>query len=151
MVDKKLPVKDILAAIDMDAKNIFKDLSDEEKKGVSFWLLNRYASSVTGSREKQELAVLKTNEYYNKNYMVTSKHPELQWQLLCVSAKSDKIEYHKWIGLKSNITNKHSKNVKILEKLYPNEKTDNLNTLASILTDKELKNLIEDHAADVKL
>jgi len=64
MPAKKLPVKDVLAAIDMDAKSVYKELEDDEKKGISFWLLNRYASSVSGSREKQELAVLKTNEYY---------------------------------------------------------------------------------------
>lgn len=149
MPAKKLPVKDVLAAIDMDAKSVYKELDDDEKKGISFWLLNRYASSVSGSREKQELAVLKTNEYYNKNYTVVSRHPELQWQLLCLSAKSGKIEYHKWLGLKSNVTNKHSKNLKILEKLYPDKKIDDLNTLLSILTEKELQTILEDHAVDV--
>ena len=56
-------------------------LSEDEKKQVSFWLMNRYVSSVKGNRDKQELAVFKTNEYYNKNYMEISKHPKLQWQL----------------------------------------------------------------------
>ena len=58
----KLPIKDILAAIDMGAINVWDELSDEEKKQVSFYLLNRYVSSVKGDREKQELAVFKTNE-----------------------------------------------------------------------------------------
>ena len=67
---KRLPVKDILAAIDMGAKNVWDELDNDERKQVSFWLLNRYASSVNGSREEQELAIFKTNEYYNKDYMV---------------------------------------------------------------------------------
>ena len=64
----KLPLKDILAAVDMGAKEIWDQLSDDEKKQVSFYLLNRYVSSVKGSRDKQELAVFKTNEYYNKQF-----------------------------------------------------------------------------------
>ena len=67
MASQKLPIKDILAAIDMNAKSVWKELSDEERKQVSFWLLNRYISAVQGSREEMELAVFKTNEYYNKH------------------------------------------------------------------------------------
>ena len=44
MVNKvnKLPLKDVLAAIDMNAKNVWDELSDDERKQVSFYLLNRY-------------------------------------------------------------------------------------------------------------
>ena len=40
MAQQKLPVKDILAAIDMNAKSVWDELSDDERKQVSFWLLN---------------------------------------------------------------------------------------------------------------
>ena len=70
MAQQKLPTKDILAAIDMGAANVWDELTDDERKQISFRLLNRYVSSVSGNREKQELAVFKTNEYYNKNYMI---------------------------------------------------------------------------------
>ena len=62
MASQKLPIKDILAAIDMNAKSVWKELSDEERKQVSFWLLNRYISAVQGSREEMELAVFKTRK-----------------------------------------------------------------------------------------
>ena len=100
MAQQKLPLKDILAAIDMGGKSVWDELSEDEQKQVSFWLMNRYVSSVKGNREKQELAVFKTNEYYNKNYMEVSKHPKLQWQLLCQSGNTGKIEFHQWIGHK---------------------------------------------------
>ena len=77
MASQKLPIKDILAAIDMNAKSVWKELSDEERKQVSFWLLNRYISAVQGSREEMELAVFKTNEYYNKNFFTLQKHKKL--------------------------------------------------------------------------
>ena len=59
MAQQKLPIKDILAAIDMGAKNVWDEITDDERKQVSFWLLNRYVSSVQGNRDKQELAIFK--------------------------------------------------------------------------------------------
>ena len=76
----KLPLKDILAAVDMGAKEIWKELSEEERKQVSFYLLNRYVSSRKGNRDSQELAVFKTNEYYNKHFFTLQKHKQLLWQ-----------------------------------------------------------------------
>jgi len=147
----KIPVKDILAAIDMNAKSVWKELDTEQKKSVSFWLLNRYISSVAGSSEKQALAVLKTNEFFNKNYMVAYNHPELQWQLLCISGNTKNIEFHKYQGLKSNVTNTTNKFEKILIKLFPDKKLDDIKVLASISTKEEIQQLIEDHALDIKI
>tara|TARA_B100002019_G_scaffold288071_1_gene301124 strand:- start:5846 stop:6295 length:450 start_codon:yes stop_codon:yes gene_type:complete len=147
----KIPVKDILAAIDMNAKSVWKELDTEQKKSVSFWLLNRYISSVAGSSEKQALAVLKTNEFFNKNYMVAYNHPELQWQLLCISGNTKNIEFHKYQGLKSNVTNTTNKFEKILIKLFPDKKLDDIKVLASISTKEEIEQLIEDHALDIKI
>ena len=92
MAQTKLPIKDILAAVDMNGKSVWDELTDEERKQVSFWLLNRYVSAVQGSTDDQALAVFKTNEYYNKIYMVASKHLKLMWQLLCISGNTKKIQ-----------------------------------------------------------
>ena len=43
-VKNKLPLKDILAAIDKNAKNIWNEFSDDGQKQVGFYILNRYAS-----------------------------------------------------------------------------------------------------------
>jgi len=146
----KLPIKDILAAIDMGAKNVWDEITDEERKQVGFWLLNRYISSVKGNRESQELAVFKTNEYYNKNYMEVSKHQKLQWQLLCMSGDTGRIEYHPWIGFKKK-TQDNNKLVKVIEQIYPNMKQDEVELLARISTKAEIKKLAEDHNIEAKL
>lgn len=151
MAQTKLPIKDILAAIDMGAKNVWDEITDEEKKQVSFWLLNRYVSSVKGNRESQELAVFKTNEYYNKNYMEVSKHPKLQWQLLCMSGNTGDIKFHQWIGHKKKASSDNNKAVKLLEQIYPNMKQDEVELLARTSTKKELKQLAEEYGIDVKL
>ena len=147
----KLPLKDILAAIDMGAKEIWNELSEEEKKQVSFYLLNRYVSSQKGSRDSQELAVFKTNEYYNKHFFTLQKHKKLLWQLLCLAGNTKKIQYHEWIGHKRKGSD-NSKVAKLLRTLYPNKKEDEIELLAKISTKKEVLELAKDNGIEeVKL
>lgn len=151
MAQETLPVKDILAAIDMGARSVWDELSDDERKQVNFWLLNRYASSVKGSRDAQELAVFKTNEYYNKNWnSLGTRHPKLQWQLLCMTGNTGKIEFHQWIGFKQK-SKANGASIKILQQIYPNMKQDEVELLAGISTTKEIKALAEEHGVDNKL
>ena len=151
MAQQAFPVKDVLACIDSNAKSVWKELTDEQKKCVNFWLLNRYASSVSGTREAQELAVVMTNQIYNKNWNeLGTRHPELQWQLLCSlhNANSD-IRRHNWIGFKKKTGNNNG--VKLLQQIYPNMKQDEVELLARLSTKKELKQLAEEHSIDIKL
>lgn len=147
MAQDKLPLKDVLAAIDFNGKSVWKELSEEERKQVSFWLLNRYVSNVNGGFENQAMAVFKTNEYFNKNYNdIQSKHKELLWQLLCMSGASGEVQFHPWLGIKSKKSS--TKPIKLLEKIYPNMKQDEVDLLAKLYTRKELKSLAEEHGIE---
>lgn len=152
MAQDKLSLAEIFAGIDTNSKSLWKELSEEQRKSVSFWLLNRYASSVSGNRDAQELAVVMTNEIYNKNWNELGvKHPQLQWQLLCATHNAaSSIRRHNWIGFKKK-TGDNSKSVKLLEQLYPNMKRDEVELLARIHTKKELKELAKEHDIDIKL
>lgn len=147
MVNKanKLPIKDILAAIDMKATNVWDDLSDDERKQVGFYLLNRYASAVKGSREKQELTILKTNEYYNKNFFTLSKHKKLLWLLLCATSDDDKtIKWHEWIGYKFKDGTGKNKTAKFLKEVFKNLKEDEIELLSKINSAKDIKAYAEE-------
>ena len=147
---RKLPLNEIFRAMDMDAKGAFDEWSDEERKELNFWLLNRYASSVAGSRDAKEWAVVSTNEYYNKNWNILgTRHPKLQWQLLCATHNaSRKSRQHVWQGLKQK--GGDVKVVKWLKEMFPNMKEDEVNLLATISTKQELKQYAEDHGLDKK-
>ena len=136
--------------MDMDAKGAFDEWSDEERKELNFWLLNRYASSVAGSRDAKEWAVVSTNEYYNKNWNILgTRHPKLQWQLLCATHNaSRKSRQHVWQGLKQK--GGDVKVVKWFKEMFPNMKEDEVNLLATISTKQELKQYAEDHGLDKK-
>ncbi len=155
MASEKIAIKEIISWIDNDQKDIWNHLDESHKKQISFWLLNRYISSVSGNREKQELAVFKTNEYYNKHFNTIgvgkeNGHQKLMWQLLCMSGATGKNEYHPWIGFKKK-TGGNDKAVKLLEQIYPNMKQDEVELLAGLSTKKELKALAEEHNIDTKL
>jgi len=154
MANKHLPLQDIFAACDLNGKEIWKELDSGQRKEVNFWILNRWMSVVNGGRETQELAVLKTNEFYNKHLPDISAsldkgHPELLWQLLCLSGNHGGIKRHGWIGHKKK-TDKgvNAKAVTLLEKLYPTMKADEIELLARIKTNKELKELAEEHGIE---
>jgi hypothetical protein len=155
MVAEKLAIKEILSWIDNGQSDIWNHLEDDHKKQISFWLLNRYVASVQGSREKQELAIFKTNEYYNKHFNIIgvgkdNGHQKLMWQLLCMSGNTGKNEFHPWIGFKKK-TGDNNKGVKLIEQLHPNMKQNEVEILASLYTKKELKQLAEEHNIDIKL
>ena len=155
MPNKELDLfKVLIPAIDNNMKELYDAAGEDGKKDIKsdLWNLNRYISSVKGSRDKQELAVFKTNEYYNKNWNVLggTNHVKLQWQLLCISGNTGTTEFHPWIGFKKKSDN-NDKVIKLLEKIYPNMKTDEVELLARISTKKELKQLAEDHEIDFKI
>ncbi len=141
----KLELKEKLAAIDVNAKSLWDEVSDDDRKHIKqeFFILNRYISNVkTGKREVQEHFVLAVNEYFNKHWNVLQQHPKLLWQLLCMcSHESRQIFFHEWIGFKKK--GKTNKKHKFLSELYPNAKLDELETLAQITPVEELKKQAE--------
>jgi hypothetical protein len=139
--------KEMIPAIDLGFKDLWDAAGEEGQKEIKgdLWNLNRYVSSVKGSRDSQELAVFKTNEYYNKNWAVLgANHPKLQWQLLCVAGNTGKKEFHPWIGLKQ-AKGVNNKVVKFLEEIYPTKKMDEIELIARIFTKAQLEELAKAH------
>ena len=91
-----------------------------------------------------------TNENYNKNWNVLgTRHPKLQWQLLCTlhNAKSSS-KQHVWQGLKQK--DDYVKAIKFLKDKFTNMKEDEVDLLAKLSTTKELKQYAEDLGMDKK-
>lgn len=147
------PILEKLAALDMKAIGAWEEMSDEEKKSATndMWILNRWMSavgtkmdwktkSVKDTKETAD-AVIFTNEVFNKNWASVSKHPELQWKLLCTIFEKAEVRNHNWIPLSKKYA--ANKNVKLVLAMYPNIKLDEAEYLARILTPKELKEFEE--------
>lgn len=141
---------DMIPAVDMGLKELWDAATDEGRKEIKgdLWNLNRYISSVkTNNKDLQEHYLLTVNEYYNKNWANISKHPKLQWMTLCMcSHESKKTQFHEWLPLKKE----KNKKEEFLAELFPNMKRADIETLANITTDKEIKQYCEDLGWDKK-
>lgn len=151
MAEDKLKLNDILGAVDLGAHDVWDEFTEEQKKSVSFFLLNRYVSHVkTNNRELAEHYVILTNELMNKNFYEVYKHPKLMWQLMCgCGHDSKKVFYHEWLGVKRK-KDGSSKTVKVLADIYPNAKMEDIELLATKLDKKQIKQLAKDHGWDDK-
>jgi len=147
----KIELKEKIAFVDLNVRAAWDEMTPEQQKSLKseFFILNRYLSSAQDqSRDIQEHFVLTVNEYFNKNWNDLQKHPKLLWLLLCMcSWNGEKTFYHNWIGNKKK-TGNNSKKLKFLEEIYPNRKQDELELLAEMSTDKEIKDLARKYGMD---
>ena len=129
----------MIPAVDMGLKELWDAASEDGRKEIKgdLFNLNRYISSVkTSNRELQEHYLLTVNEFYNKNWADIQKHPKLAWQTLCLcSHESKQKQFHEWIPLKKE----KNKKEEFLAELFPTMKRVDIETLATITTDKEIK------------
>lgn len=147
-VSKKIELKEKLAAVDIGAKSLWDEISDDDRKLLKseLFILNRYISNVSSKdRETQEFFVLAVNEYFNTHWFTLQNHPKLLWTLLCMcSHESKKIFFHQWIGFKGK-KGVDTKRVKFLSEIYPDRKQDEIEMLSKLASLDDLKELAEAH------
>lgn len=133
----KLSINNEMAVFDKKDREFYDSLTDEEKKKFSNFLMIRYGSSVTGSKDLQEFYLISTNERLNKHFFSINKHPKLQW--LCASSVSPGMGTfrHNWIAPKKKEAGA-SGIKKQLAELYPTIKQDEIDLMATINTKKDL-------------
>ena len=151
-MSEKIELKEKLAAVDLNAKSLWDDIDDAQRKSLKqeFFFLNRYVSNVNSSnRDLQEHFVLTVNEYFNKHWNTLQKHPKLLWQLLCMcSHESRKVYFHQWIGFKKKVGN--NKKINFLLSIYPSHKEQDVEMLSQILSLDDCKKLAREHGYEEK-
>ena len=144
-MNDRLTIIEKLAAIDMNYRQLWDELDEENFKSLKadLYILNRWRSSVKGSRSDQEHYVLAVNEYFNKHFFTLAKdHSKLLWLSLCMcGANPDKKWYHEWIGLgkRTSVDPK----VKFLAEFYPDLNESELELLAKNTTEEEIVDIAE--------
>jgi len=135
----KLSIGNEMAQFDSKNREFFDELTDEEKKKFSPFLMIRYGSSVSGGRELQEFYLIATNERLNKKFFAvnTAQHKKLQW-LMATSVSPGLGNFrHNWIAPKKKEPGAGSMR-KQLADLFPHLKDDEVDLLAQITTKKEI-------------
>lgn len=132
----KLAIDYEMRQFDSKNRNFYSELTDEERKKFSNYLMIRWGSTVDGSRDLQEFYVISTNERLNKHFFAINSHPKLQW--LCATSVSPGLgnQKHRWIANKR--TEKGQVKIKDLLELFPKMKYNDLEVLAQITNTSEL-------------
>lgn len=148
MTAAKLDIKRELRAVDDKNYYFYDNLTDDEKKAFSPYILMRYTSNVQGDRDIQEWFVEETNERVNKNHWDLSKnHKALLWKLFA-STGAGVPAYHPYLaaGKKS----KANKIEKLLCELNPAMKMDEIKLLASMMDKADKEELFDQMGFDKK-
>jgi len=90
---------DALAALDKKDYGWYDRLSEEQRKRFVPKIMVDWMSAVKGGRDLQEGFLRGTDEYANKYlfHEVVSKHPKLQWLMLCAASPGQGKAFHQWI------------------------------------------------------
>jgi hypothetical protein len=144
----KLNIANEMRAFDSKDRRFYADLTDEERKKFSNFLMIRWGSSVQGSSDLQAYYLMSCNENLNKNFFDLSQHPELQWLSATTVSPGLGNFRHDWIKQKKRESN--NKTVKFLRNFYPDYRDDELELLAKLNTTEELKQLARKHGWDDK-
>jgi hypothetical protein len=145
----KLSIQNEMAQFDRKNREFYDSLTPEEKKKFSNYLMIRYGSSVRGSRDLQEFYLISTNERLNKHFFSINRHPKLQW--LCATSVSPGMgnQFHQWIAPKKKEAGSGA-NQKLLAQLFPNYKSDDIEVLDAVNTQKEITAYLRELGQEAK-
>jgi hypothetical protein len=148
MATAKLDIKRELTAVDQKNYDFYDNLSDEEKKAFSPYILMRYTASVQGDSDVQEWYLEMTNEMVNKHHWTLSKnHKPLLWKLFSACGTGVNA-YHPYLA--AGKKEKAEKIEKLLCELYPARKMDEIKLLASMMDKKDKEELFDKMGFDKK-
>lgn len=140
--------KDIIPCVDLNQKGLWDAVDEDARKELKADLfnLNRYISGVKNvNTERQAHFVLTVNEFYNKHFFTLQKHPKLLWMLLCMCNYDGKTTFfHEYIPHKRPTT----KRIDFLASIYTAHKITDIELLAELITNDELKELALNHGVD---
>ena len=122
---------------DNKTRDFYDNLTADERKKFSNFLMIRYGSSVQGSRDLQEFYLISTNERLNKHFFNINRHPKLQW--LCATGVSPGMGAHRhnWIAPKKKEPGASGIRKQLTE-LYPHMKDDEIELMSKINTKKDI-------------
>jgi hypothetical protein len=144
-----LDIKRELRGVDQKDYNFYDNLTDEEKKAFSPFILMRYTSNVEmPDRDIQEWYLEMTNELVNKNHWDLSKnHKALLWKLFAATGAGVNC-YHPYLA--AGKKEKANKIEKLLCELYPAMKMSDVKLMASMMSKKDKDELFDKMGFDKK-
>ena len=145
----KLNIQNEMTQFDRKNRAFYDELTVEERKKFSNYLMIRWGSSIQGSAELQNYYLQSSNHYVNKHFFTINRHPKLQW--LCATAVSPGLgtQRHQWIATKKKEAGASGVRKQIAE-LFPHLKNDEVELMAKINTKKDIDAYIKQLGQETK-
>ena len=136
----KLDIGYEMAQLDTKNRAFYDELTDEERKKFSTYLMLRWGSAVGGEPILQQYYLQAMNERVNKRFFDLGKHPKLQWLLLTTVSPNMGKHRHEWMAFVARKSK--NKRADIIAKLYPEYKLDDCELMANSIPDTEFKAML---------
>jgi len=151
----KLNINNEMRQLDLKNRNFYDELTPEERKKFSTFILLRWASAVSmsghSSVSNDELAsfyVQVANQRVNRNFWLLNQHPKLQWQLLTTISPGARVNKHEWIAFKKKTSK--NKRAELFLSLHPHISFEEAELLSNITSDAELTEQLKNLGWDDK-
>jgi hypothetical protein len=145
---RALDIGKVLTAVDLRNYDFYDSLNEAELKEFSPYVLMRYVTNSNHSLpEIREWYVETVNERINKNHWELSKnHEQLLWKLYASSGVGEKTDHIYLPALKYEF----DKFEKLIAELNPAMKPQEVKLLASLMTEDERAELLDNMGFDKK-
>jgi len=131
----KLDIFRILAAVDRRDKTFYDNLTDDERKAFSPYIMLRWVSTVNSNPVLESWYVEETNRMVNINYFTLARYPKFMWLMYSQVGSTQRIK-HEYLGREFK---KKNKKLDALLRLYPAAKQADLELLSETVSDQELE------------
>jgi len=136
--------KRVLPALDIRNKKLYENLSEEEMKGFSPWLVQRYLSSAESANNAViEHYLIMTNDIVNVNFSEV-KDPEMTWKLMSMVGIGKSLK-HPYIAPGGGKRKKKNAFKAWLCEQYPHLDDQELDIWISNLDKKSAKDMLEQY------
>jgi hypothetical protein len=145
---KELDLGSLLRAVDLRNYEFYESLNEKQLKEFSPYVLMRYVSNSDHNiKDIQEWYVETVNERINKNHWdLSKKHSQLLWKLYASTGVGETTDHRYLPALKYQF----NKFEKLIAELNPAMKPQEVKLLASLMTDDEKKELLDNMGFDKK-
>ena len=136
--------KRVLPALDTRNKKLYENLNEEEMKGFSPWLVQRYLSSAESANNAIiEHYLIMTNDIVNVNFSEV-KDPEMTWKLMSMVGIGKSLK-HPYIAPGGGKRKKKNAFKAWLSEQYPHLDDQELDIWIGNLDKKSAKDMLEQY------
>lgn len=147
----KLNIANEMKMFDRKSREFYDQLTDEEKRKFSPYLMIRWGSAVEGSRELQEFYVIATNERLNKHFFNVNgtRHKKLHWLMATAVSPDLGTHRHTWIAPKKKESGASAKRRQLAE-IFPHYQDDELDVMMVCVSQKDIDQYLKAAGQDKK-